>query len=126
MKRIAFRGPALSTLFFPVAILFAAMGGPAGCAPAAKPPVAAAVSLTDRIVEAACGECQFSMPGESCDLAIRIDGTCYFVDGSGIDDHGDAHGSDGLCNCCRPAKVSGTLVDGRFRATKFELLPVER
>jgi hypothetical protein len=30
--------------------------------------------IESRIVEAACGECQFSMPGTGCDLAVRIDG----------------------------------------------------
>ena len=31
------------------------------------------------------------MPGNGCDLAVRIDGQVYYVDGSSIDDHGDAH-----------------------------------
>ena len=43
------------------------------------------------IVETACGECQFGMKGKSCDLAVRIDGKSYFVDGTTIDEHGDAH-----------------------------------
>ncbi len=75
------------------------------------------------IVEAACGQCQFGLPGSSCDLAVRIDGASYFVDGTGIDDHGDAHSSDGLCNAVRPARVSGQVQDGRFVATHFEVLP---
>ena len=75
------------------------------------------------IVEAACGECQFSMPGTSCDLAVRMDGQSYFVDGTGIDDHGDAHGGDGLCNAVRQARVSGEVREDRFVAAAFELLP---
>ena len=76
------------------------------------------------MVDGACGECQFAMEGESCDLAVRIDGQAYFVDGTGIDDHGDAHGDDGFCNSVRQARVTGEIVDGRFVAESFELLPV--
>ena len=79
--------------------------------------------IESRIVEAACGECQFAMPGTGCDLAVRIDGEDYFVDGTGIDDHGDAHANEGLCNAVRKARVSGEMREGRFVATAFELLP---
>jgi len=79
--------------------------------------------IESRIVEAACGECQFAMPGQGCDLAVRMDGQSYFVDGTGIDDHGDAHGSEGLCNAVRRARISGEVREGRFVATSFELLP---
>ena len=78
--------------------------------------------IESRIVEAACGECQFAMPGTGCDLAVRIDGEDYFVDGTAIDDHGDAHANEGLCNAVRKARVSGEVRDGRFVATVFELL----
>jgi hypothetical protein len=33
-------------------------------------------------VEAACGQCQFEMEGYGCELAVRIDGKPYFVDGT--------------------------------------------
>lgn len=74
------------------------------------------------VVEAACGECQFGLSGDDCDLAVRIDGTAYFVDGTGIDDHGDAHSDDGFCNAVRQARVQGRVENGRFVATSFELL----
>ncbi|MFG0260055.1 MAG: DUF6370 family protein [Phycisphaerales bacterium JB041] len=77
---------------------------------------------SSRTVEAACGECQFGMEGDSCDLAVRIDGVGYFVDGSGLDDHGDAHAPDGLCNAIRQAKVVGRVEGGRFHAESFELI----
>jgi hypothetical protein len=35
-----------------------------------------------QIVEAACGQCQFEMEGYGCELAVRIDGKPYFVDGT--------------------------------------------
>ena len=75
-----------------------------------------------QIVETACGECQFGMKGKSCDLAVRIDGKPYFVDGTTIDEHGDAHAEDGFCNKIRKASVTGKIENGRFKATSFTLL----
>ncbi|MEO6406751.1 MAG: DUF6370 family protein [Ferruginibacter sp.] len=73
--------------------------------------------------EIACGQCQFKMSGKSCDLAVRINGHAYFVDGSNIDDHGDAHADDGLCKKIRPAMVMGHIENGRFVARKVKLVP---
>ena len=72
-------------------------------------------------VDAACGQCQFGQPGSGCDLAIRIDERVCFVDGTGIDDHGDAHGADGFCNAVRQARVTGSFDGDRFVATTFVL-----
>lgn|SRR4051812_28838462 len=74
------------------------------------------------IVEASCGECQFGMKGNSCDLAVRIDGKSYFVDGTTIHDHGDAHSDKGFCNAIRKASVTGEIVGNRFKATSFTLI----
>ena len=74
------------------------------------------------VVEASCGQCQLGLPGNGCDLAIRIDGKSYFVDGIGIDDHGDAHADDGFCNAIRTANVTGQIIDERFVASSFELV----
>lgn len=74
------------------------------------------------IVEVSCGECQFGMKGKSCDLAVRIDGKTYFVDGTTIHDHGDAHAEDGFCNAIRKASVTGTIEKNRFKATSFTLV----
>lgn len=80
-----------------------------------------------QIVEASCGQCKFGMKGKNgCDLAVRINGVPYFVEGTSIDKHGDAHADDGFCNSIRKAKVSGTVVDKRFVATSFALLPEEK
>lgn len=83
-------------------------------------------SLKPQTVEAACGECQFGMKGKGCNLAVRIDGKSYFVDGSKIDDHGDSHADDGFCNAIRKAEVTGTIVDNRFKAATFTLLPEKK
>ena len=76
-----------------------------------------------QIVEASCGQCQFKMEGYGCELAVRIDGKSYFVDGSTIDSHGDAHANDGFCTAIRKAEVVGKVVDNRFKATSFKVLP---
>ncbi len=74
------------------------------------------------IVETACGECQFKLSGKGCDLAVRINGKSYFVDGTDIDSHGDAHAKDGFCNAVRKAEVQGEIVNDRFKVTYFKVL----
>jgi hypothetical protein len=73
-------------------------------------------------VQAACGQCLFDLPGDGCDLAVRIRGEAWFVDGAHIDDHGDAHGTDGMCNTIREAEVVGSVDNGRFRVESFRLI----
>ena len=75
------------------------------------------------IVEASCGQCQFKIKGGGCDLAVRFDGKGYFVDGTKIDEHGDAHAADGFCEAIRKAEVQGEVVNNRFVATYFKLVP---
>lgn len=77
-----------------------------------------------QIVEASCGQCQFGMEGKSCDLAVRIDGKSYFVEGTNIDSHGDAHADDGFCASIRKAEVIGEIKDNKFVVTYFKLLPI--
>jgi Family of unknown function (DUF6370) len=76
-----------------------------------------------QVVETACGQCQFGLKEKGCLLAVRIKGQAYFVDGTSIDEHGDAHADDGFCNAVRKAEVQGTVTKGRFIATYFKLLP---
>ena len=78
-------------------------------------------------MEVACGQCQFDMEGEGCDLAIRRDGQAMYVTGAEIDDFGDAHADDGFCNCVRKAMVTGYVVDGgKYQIEKLILLPIAR
>lgn len=83
--------------------------------------------LKTQVVEAACGQCQFEMQGKKgCDLAVRIDGKSYFVEGTKIDDHGDAHSQEGFCNAVRKAEVTGEVKGEKFVATSFKVLPAEK
>jgi len=84
------------------------------------------VASKTQIVEAACGQCQFGMKGKAgCDLAVRVDGKSYFVNGTDIHKHGDAHAADGFCSAVRKAEVVGEVKDDRFVVTEFKLLPIE-
>ena len=76
-----------------------------------------------QVVESACVQCQFGMIETSgCDLAVRIDGKSYFVDGTNIHEHGDAHADDGFCEVIRHADVKGEIIDGRFQSESFTLI----
>jgi hypothetical protein len=79
-----------------------------------------------QVVEAACGQCKFGLKGKGCNLAVRINGKAYFVDGTDIDSHGDAHADDGFCNAIRKAEVQGGIVKNRFKASYFRLLAEEK
>jgi hypothetical protein len=73
-------------------------------------------------VEVGCGQCLFDMEGDGCDLAFRAGEQRWFADGVDLDSLGDPHAADGWCNAIRHAVVSGRVEDGRFVASKFELV----
>jgi hypothetical protein len=108
------------------AFTIAATGCDNGSAPAGGSAVVASLEegaqLDGVVAEAACGQCQFGMEGDGCQLAVRIRNKMFFVDGTSIDEHGDAHAADGFCNSVRHARISGQIVDGRVASTAFELL----
>lgn len=105
-----------------IIILFTVFAGLSANAQTKPKKAAPAQTITKQTVEIACGECQFKMKGKNCDLAIRIDGKPYFVDGKGIDDFGDAHDQHGFCNAISKAEVTGKIVNNRFKATDIRLL----
>ena len=76
-----------------------------------------------QVAEVSCGECKFHLKGKSCDLAVRINGKAYFIDGANIDSFGDAHVSDGFCKAIRKAEVQGEVVKSRFKVSYIKLLP---
>ncbi len=75
-------------------------------------------------VELSCGQCQFGLTSQDgCDLAVRIDGKAYFVDGADIDDFGDAHDENtGFCEVVRKAEVAGEITGDRFEASSVKML----
>lgn len=80
-----------------------------------------------QIVEASCGQCQFGMKDKpGCDLAVRIEGKTYFVEGTDINKHGDAHAHDGFCSAIRQAEVVGEVKDNKFVVSQFKLLPQKK
>ena len=76
-------------------------------------------------LEASCGTCNFEMKGKGCFLAVKYEGKAYAVQGTSIDDHGDAHDEKGFCMAVRKAKVQGSLKGDKFVVTYFELLKLE-
>ena len=79
-----------------------------------------------QIVEISCGLCKFDMPSLECELAIRIDNKTYFVDGTNIDAHGDAHSADGFCQAIRKAEIVGEIVGDRFKVSSLKLIPISK
>ncbi len=84
------------------------------------------IVLKNQIVDASCGTCNFGLKGKACELAVKIDGTSYFVDGTTIHDHGNSHAKDGFCNAIKKAKVSGSVVNGRFKSKTFIIQKPEK
>lgn len=76
--------------------------------------------------DVSCGTCNLEMTGSGCALAIEIDEKLYYVEGSDLHDHGDAHAADGLCTVRRDAKVVGKIKNGVFIAESLELLPYKQ
>ncbi|MBK8914470.1 MAG: hypothetical protein IPM64_07680 [Phycisphaerales bacterium] len=82
-----------------------------------RPDAAAAKTITDQTVDAACGVCIYKMPGMSgCPLAIKIDGKAYLVEGAKWPNHD-------YCDRDCKAVVSGRIEGGKFIATKFAAKP---
>ena len=92
-------------------------------APAAK---TATVKTDTLLLETGCGQCRLGLPSKGCDLAVRFEGKAYFVAGTSIDAHGDAHARDGFCNAVRQARVQGAVVDNQFKVSYFKLVPGAR
>lgn len=78
-----------------------------------------------QVVEAGCSICKMGMKGDDCELAVRIAGKTYLVEGTSIDEHGNAHAADGFCNMIRKAEVKGEVVDNKFKASYFRLVAVK-
>ena len=107
-------------------LLALGFGTAAGTAQAQTVPAAAVAPADTLVLEAGCGQCRLGLAGKGCDLAVRFQGQAYFVTGTGIDAHGDAHARNGFCNAVRQAQVQGAVVGNRFKVSYFQLLPEAR
>lgn len=79
------------------------------------------------VAEISCGQCQFELKFQKgCDLAVRVDGKAYFVDGAHIDDFDDAHDKNtGFCEVIRKANIIGSIENNRFKATSIKLINIK-
>ena len=74
------------------------------------------------LVITSCGSCNLGTKDKGCSLSVKIGEKIYSVKGTGIHDHGDAHGSDGFCSAVRVAWASGNVKGGVFNADSFVLV----
>ena len=75
------------------------------------------------LVITSCGQCKLGLKGKSgCSLTIKIGESIYPVEGTGIHDHGDAHGKEGFCSAIRVAWATGKINNKVFLAETFELV----
>ncbi|MBA4150868.1 MAG: hypothetical protein H0X66_22380 [Verrucomicrobia bacterium] len=79
------------------------------------------------MVDAGCGQCLLGLKEKKgCDLAVRMKGQSYFVDGFKMRQFGDPDEDGGMCNVLRKTKVTGEIVNNRFQATTFDLVPLAK
>ena len=74
------------------------------------------------IVITSCGTCKLGVKEGGCSLGVKIGETVYPVEGTGIHDHGDAHGSEGFCSAVRVAWVKGQVKKNVFHSESFVLV----
>ena len=84
------------------------------------------VAISERTVEAACAMCIYEMKdANGCFWAVMLDGKPVPATGPAIPTDHVQHGPDGMCNMKRIVVIEGTLKDGLFNATRFDLVPPE-
>ena len=75
------------------------------------------------LVITSCGQCKFGYKEKrGCSLTIKIGESIYPVEGTGIHDHGDEHGSEGFCSAVRVAWAAGEIKKDVFHAKSFTLV----
>ena len=100
---------------FPISKHEHAPGAGAGAGASADKPQGAAMNITNRTVDAACGVCVYKMSGqEGCPLAVKIDGKTYVVEGAKWPNHD-------YCDKNCKAIVSGRVEGDKFIATSLKV-----
>lgn len=85
----------------------------AGCGGSSVPSANAA-----QTVEVGCGSCIYSMEGvQGCVTAAKIGDKAYLVTGAELDAH-----ASGLCKSAKQAKIEGKVAEGKFVASKIDLV----
>ena len=75
------------------------------------------------LVITSCGQCNLDYKKKrGCSLTIKIGDSVYPVEGTGLHDHGDAHGSVGFCSAVRVAWATGKIKKDIFHAESFALV----
>lgn len=75
---------------------------------------AAIQRVSDKSAQVACAGCVFHMEGaEGCQLAVKLDGKTYFVDGAEVAGHD-------WCDKALDAVVNGAIENGRFAASSVK------
>lgn len=91
--------------------------GPAAVIADAKDAVATATAAAQTL-EVGCAKCTYHLDGAAtCGTAVKVGGTAYAVNVPGFDAM-----KEGLCAGAKQAKVTGEMKDGKFLASKIELI----
>ena len=79
----------MKSIFTLLTCCFFALAGFGQTSPTKQP--VADTTKAMQVVEVSCGKCKLGLAGNTCDMAVRIDGKAYYADGANIDAFGDAH-----------------------------------
>ena len=78
------------------------------------------------LIITSCGKCNLGTKDKGCSLSVKVGEEIYPVKGSGIHDHGDAHGNEGFCSGVRVAWAKGKVKKNVFHAESFVLVGSEK
>lgn len=74
------------------------------------------------LIITSCGKCNFGTKEKGCSLSAKIGDKIYPIQGVGINEHGDAHSTEGFCNAVRVAWATGTIQKNIFNVEYFDLV----
>jgi len=74
------------------------------------------------LIIASCGKCNFGKKDKRCELSIKIGEKLFPVVGTNLNEHGDAHSSEGFCSAVRIARAKGEIKKNIFHSDSFVLI----